>query len=292
MRNIDLAKITPVADTAVARLASPTAYDELARNITATMPALPGSSNGPVRPHRRPARRRSRKLMLAGASCAAATGAAALVVGLLVPGGGNGDDNPAAIQALRFVKDNGHITVIVRNPYAAASWYNADFARHHLNIRLELVPASPSFVGSIVWESDDSSSTGSEIKMINKPGTCMDVTGCTIGFTVPADFHGGTIIGIGRPARHGERYQTTAGSAFDPGEILHGLNAQVLGQPISQVLPILAARNIKIASCRQGNGACDPSRLADTWYIQFANSLAPGQITISIAPHKYTGRQP
>lgn len=280
MHSIDLTKISPVTDAAVAGLASAAAYDELAEQIIASACAQPDLADVPVRPRWR----RHRRPLLAGVALAAA-GAAALVVGVLAPAGDNGANSQDAIRAVSFVTNNGQITVIIRNPYADASWYNADFARHHLHIQIELISASPSFVGAIEYEGTDPSATN-EIKNINKPGPCMDATGCTIGFTVPADFHGSAVIGIGRPARPGEQYETTAGSSFDPEEALHGLSGLVLGHPIGKILPLLAERHVIVTQCRlgSGSGTCDPSHMPDSWYIQSVTPWAPGQVIVWIGP--------
>lgn len=277
MPDIDLTQIIPVTDATVARLASQAAYDELADHITA----------GPVADDRdtRPAwPRLRRRLLLTGLSVAAVAGAAAVVAGLVFPGSGDsGADSPAAIHALSFVRTNGHITVVIRNPFADASWYNADFTRQHLDIKLTLIAASPSAVGTVTFASGD------KITMINKPGCTEFGNPCPIGFTIPADFHGSAILGIGRPARPGEQYQST-GSAFSPGEALHGLSSQVFGHPLAQVLPVLAAHHITVAQCRSRkwpNGVCDPSHMPGTWYVQDAAPWASGEILLWIGPHRY-----
>jgi hypothetical protein len=297
MPDIDLAQIAPVTDTEAARLASPAAFTDLARQITAQPPSAGPAPAHPEHTRQgRPGRARGwsrRRTLLTGLPLAAAAAAAALVAILLAPGGSGtsgttaGPNSQAAVQAVSFTKENGYITVIIRNPYVDSSWYNADFARHHLDIKLSLIPASPTFVGAIEEMSVDSSATDREITMINKPGSCgLDGNGCTIGFKVPVSFHGQASMAIGRPARPGEQYATT-GSAFSPGEILYGLKDQVYGRPLSQVLALFARHHVTVAVCRgPSNTNINPSTAPGNWYVQDVLPWAPGQVIIWVGPKR------
>jgi len=295
MPDIDLASISPVTDAEAARLASATAFADLARQITSVpLPADRLIAPG-LAPRRRP------RALLVGLPVAALAGVAALLVTVLGTGGSpvgsiaggtagrtagsSSANSPAAIQALAFVKKDGYITVIIRNPYADASWYNADFARHHMDIKLDLLAASPSFVGTIEAMSADSSATMDEITTITKPGSCgIDGTTCTIGFKVPLSFHGQATIEIGRPARPGEQYQT-AGSPFNRGEALYGLEDQVYGHPLSQVLPLLARHHVTIAVLRgPDNTDMNVSQAPPAWYIENVVPWAPNEVIAWIGP--------
>ena len=298
MPDIDLTRISPVTDAEAARLASPAAFAQLASQITATplltttAPAAhQGRQAASWRASRRPVSRRParswsrRRALLTGLSVTALAGAAALVTGLLLPGN-NGANSPAAIQAVSFTKKSGYITVIIRNPYADTSWYNADFARNHLNITLHLIAASPSVVGQFVEITTDTTATSNEITMINK-GTCdHESSTCPIGFKIPADFHGMADMTIGRPARPGEQY-LTAGSVFDKGEALYGLKDQVLGQPIGQVLALFAKHHIKVATCHDAstNNNIDPAKIPSTWYLAGASAWAHNEVFIFVSPN-------
>jgi hypothetical protein len=310
---IDLTRISPVTDAEAARLASPAAFADVASQITALPPladpatehpgqARPGQAGpGHTHPgHPRPAALRRarrwsrRRALLAGLPLAVLAGAAALFVTLLAPNGGNSDNgasSQAGIQALSFTRADGFITVIIRNPYADVSAYNAEFARQHIDISLSLTPVSPSFVGNIIG------ADGAQVTYIPQPGDCtprnpesLPLATCTIGFRVPASFHGHARVQVGRPARPGEVYQISA-SALSPGEILYPLRDQVFDHPLSQVLPVLAKNHITIADCRQSlmfvcRGA--NGRLMNTptspgeSYVQDAIPVASGQVIIVV----------
>jgi len=51
------------------------------------------------------------------------------------------------LTALAFTTAGDYIRVVIRNPYADPSVYRAEFAAHHLDISLLMVPGSPSVVG-------------------------------------------------------------------------------------------------------------------------------------------------
>src|SRR5262249_49919140 len=72
------------------------------------------------------------------------------------------------------------------------------------------------------------------VRTMWKRGCSID--GCPVGLVIPANFtgHGGVVVG--RPARHGERYESMA-DAFAPGEVLHC--SGLLGAPASAALPVL-----------------------------------------------------
>jgi hypothetical protein len=303
MPDIDLTRFSPVTDAEAARLASPAAFAHLAGQIMATpvpatQPATSQATPDPVtgvarspgwQPGGRPARRWTRRrALLTGLPLAALAGAAALVIGLLGPGGANdsnGANSPAAIRALSFVRENGYITVIIRNPYADTSWYNADFARHHLDITLHLIPSSPSFVGAIEAMSESNYEGHPDIAPIDKKGPCgVDGTGCTIGLKVPLGFHGQADIYIGRPARPDEQYETT-GSIFNKGEALYGLRSQIIGQPVSRVWPLLASLHQTIAVCRDANNNnVDPTQVPGTDYVTDIMPWAPNEVFVVTGP--------
>jgi hypothetical protein len=314
---IDLTRISPVTDAEAARLASPAAFADVAGQITAQSLAGPPTAHpSHVRPgqagpghahpghphpgHPRPAalrrgRRWSRRgALLAGLPLAVLAGAAALFVTLLVPNGGNSDNGAStqvAVEALSFTKADGFITVIIRNPFADVTTYNADFARHHIDINLTLTPVSPSLVGKILKADTP------QVTYISTPGTgarnCNPknpIIACTIGFKVPVNFHGHARVQVGRPGRPGEVYALSA-SAFAPGDILYPLRDQVFDHPLSQVLPVLARNHISIANCRKdmlvvcrtADGKINnPAKVGGGDYVQDGYAYAAGQVVLYV----------
>jgi len=97
MPDIDLTQIIPVTDVTVARLASPSAYDELAAHIMAApVPAAPVTD--PALPHYRRVRRRLRRLRPMWRLALAAPLAAGLAVGVTLAVLPSGRPVPSAHQ--------------------------------------------------------------------------------------------------------------------------------------------------------------------------------------------------
>jgi hypothetical protein len=306
MPDLDLTRTAPVTDEDAARLASPAAFTDLASQIMATpVPAARRRAHwtyaigARLFPGRSVVARPRRRLALLTAIPVALAVLAAFTV-TLTSRGDDGPDSGTAIEAMSFVKENGTITVIIKNLYADTSWYNADLARHHLNITLHLDPTPPSLVGFIGSASFDGAASDhiDEIRPISTPGSCdLSGTECQIGFTVPAGFQGKVDLWIGRPARPGEQYQE-AGSAFNRGEPLYGLADQIFGHPLSEVLPLLGRHHVTVAQCReagpgqQGNGVCDPATMPGTWYVNDVIPWAPNQVLLAIQSEPYPSPLP
>ena len=281
MPDLDLSRTAPVTDADAARLASPAAFTDLASQIMATpVPAARrharwtyavGASLFPGRPVI--ARPRWRLALLTAVPVALAVLAAFTVT--LTSRSDDGPDSATAIKAM-FVRERHHHGSH-QELYADTSWYNADLARHHLNITLHLDPTPPSLVGFIGSASFEGAASGrvNEIKPISAPGSCdLSGTECQIGFTVVQ------LPGKGRPvdrpsARPGEQYQE-AGSAFNRGEPLDGLAEQIFDHPLSEVLPLLARHHVTVAQsarkARASRGTVSATR---------PRCLAPGTSTTS-----------
>lgn len=292
MPKLDLNDIAPVTDAEAARLASPAAFASLAAEIVAT--PVP---NAPPHPPRRrvflpqaggaPPRRR---LALLAAFPLALAAVAALLVTMLAPGGsqpGTGANGRAATEALSFTRENGTITVVIKNPYADAAWYNADLARHHIPLTLQVIPASPSLVGSIIggdYAPGVKELTGQ--RRCYYPSAGGTSQPCFIGFTVPTSLKDKGSVWIGGPAKPGQQYETT-GSVFAPGEALAGLLNQVAAQPMSKVRPILASHHLTVAVCRNANNDnVNPDSVPATDYITNIMPWAPGEVIIWTSPQQ------
>jgi hypothetical protein len=294
MPELDLSRIAPLTDADAARLVSPATFADLASQITATpvpaprRPRLTGATASSLLPFRPFSGRPRRRLALLTTFPVALAAVAGLTV-TVADRGGTGSGSAAAIEAMSFTRENGTIRVVIKNLYADTSWYNADLARHHLDITLHLAPTPPSFVGFIdVTTIDGPAASYTAIKPISKPGSCgLGGTDCQIGFTVPAGFRGKADMWIGRPARPGEQY-ATAGSAFNRGEPLYTRSDQIIGHRVSEVLPVLAAEHVTVAQCReqgpgaQGNGVCDPAAMPGDWYVVDVSPWAPDEVMVTL----------
>jgi hypothetical protein len=150
--------------------------------------------------------------------------------------------------------DKGYIVATVTDPYAAQASLDAAFAQAGLDIRVTLVPASPSAVGTVVFM-DTSSSTGPQIETLSG-GTCVTGGGgpghCPVGLKIPRDYTGSATITLGRPAKPGEQYESS-NDAFAPGEMLHC--SGLLGKTVAVASAELAKRGIGIDWRNDGSSA-------------------------------------
>lgn len=225
-------------------------------------------------PRRRPAlaRRIPGPRLVAAAVTATAVAAAvtALAVLPVQPGAGS----PG--QLLSFTRHGGDIDVIILNPLAGPARYRAEFAQHHMDITLDLVPVAPSLVGTLVV-----GYAGFGITAITS-GNCDSRAGACpeIGLRIPVGFHGPATIEFGL-ARPGERY-AQAGPATAPGEPLHGL--RYVCQNVSAVLAMLSQRHVsavvRYPTATGGRLVFGADVPPGPWYVNEATLLAPGQVML------------
>jgi len=145
-------RITPVTDAVAARMVSPGTLTDLREQLTATPVEAAAGTAHPAGHAVRRARARHRRLLI-GTPVAAALAAVALAVTSSGHPGqrvGPVGVSPAAAQALSFTRHGGYIDVIIRNPLADPRRYRAEFAQHHMDIALKLIPVAPPFVGTLV----------------------------------------------------------------------------------------------------------------------------------------------
>jgi hypothetical protein len=294
-----ITQIAPVTDAEAAGLVRGDTMTALAEEIVhsgtqfASEPALAAgrAPHGGASRGRLPARLSGamRGRLLIGVPVAAALAVTGLIVTSLgTPGQHLGPVplGPPKAQAavLSFTRDGGYIKVLVRNPLADPKRYRAEFARHHLDISLTLVPASPSVVGTLVEESVSSGTVGDELKAITARGRCVTGGGgnlCPVGVLVPDDFRGSASLVFGRAARPGEQYESTA-QADGPGEAMYGLHYQ--GKTVAAVLAMLARRGVTVPQWRvQRAGQCyvDSRRtVPGNWLVYGAVPWAPRQVLL------------
>ncbi len=272
-----ISRISSVTDTEAARMVSPATLTDLASQITATPLQPERSRHGHLTPApaRSGPRSAARRHWLLGAPLAALAAVAILVLTLLGPVG----TGPAAAQALSFTTHDGYITVIVRDPLADPSRYRSEFAQHHLNITLQMLPASSSLVGTV--DAIDQSG-GPDLIPITAKGRCyLGRDACSVGVKIPATFHGHAALYFGRSARPGEQYKFV-NSAFAVGEALHGMRA---GQTVAQVLAALQQRHVTVAVFINNNNThMDPSQVPGRWYVTYAYPWASQQVMLQVSP--------
>ncbi len=172
---------------------------------------------------RRPGRKRRlvrgwRIVMPVAGACAAA--AVAVAVFANSPVGTQTPLGPPPAQAVSFsTAPNGWIIAKVTDPLAAQKTLDADFANHHLDITLKLIPVGPSLVGALL-------SVGEATGPPNEPnGGAIHgldshcgpaAVSCQIGVKIWEGFTGKGEIDLGRAAQPGEHY-VYANSVFRTG---------------------------------------------------------------------------
>jgi hypothetical protein len=282
-----LSRISPISDTDAARTVRAATLTDLAAQITAT--AVPAASPRTIKSSRR------RVTLIAVATSSVAGVAAAAIIAATagqpapVPVKADRSGRPASTgttqltAALSFTTSAGYITVRVINPLADPSRYRAEFAAHHLNISLSLVPVSPSLVGTLVYFSEPA---GGGITAITAKGQCFTGGGgsaCPVAVRIPASFRSQAQITFGRAARPGERYESTA-PATAPGEVLHGLT--IAGKTVAQVLAMLRQRNVTVSVYNyndHGYGRLLHAVPGD-WYVYDADPWALNQVMLFVGP--------
>ncbi len=278
-----LERISPVSDAEAARLTSADTMRCLAEHVTSTAAAaMPGRTARPAK-----SRHVTRRRVLTGLPLAAGLAVAGLIATSAgAPGQKVGPVNvgPPRAQAavLTFTRHGRYIDVIVRNPVADARRYRAEFARYHLNITLQLVPASPSIVGTLVAESLSANSRG--LLAITAVGKCFTGGGgnvCPVGVRVPLHYKGTATLVFGRAARPGEQYESTT-SATAPGEVMHGMH--YVGKTVSVVLAELAKRRVTVPQWRVvTRGGCYTAArrsVPGNWHVYQAIPWAPGEVLL------------
>ncbi|MGD0167177.1 MAG: hypothetical protein ABSC51_07810 [Gaiellaceae bacterium] len=208
--------------------------------------------------------------------------AAAAVAAGLIASSAMRPQAAAAGVAFRTGAD-GDIIATVTDPFAAESQLKAAFAEHGLDITVNLLPVSPSLVGTVVFISD---SGGASAIQPLQGGPCVTGGGgCSIGVKIPATFTGQGDITLGRPAKSGETYESQA-SAFAPGEVLHC--SGLLGARVATALPVLKAKKLTPQWRERSTGANDATAPTSN-YIWDALMQAPGTVMIWTSPTPRSG---
>lgn len=227
-------------------------------------------------PRRRSARaRRVPRPRLAAAGLLTATAVAATVTAMIVLPGRQAASQGA--ELLSFTRHGSEIDVMILNPLADPARYRAEFAQHHMDITLDLVPVPPSLVGTLVLGYAGSGITAITAKNCDsQSGACPE-----IGLRIPVGFRGPATIEFGRAARPGEHY-VTGGPAAAPGGPMHGMN--YLCRNVSAVVAALGQRHVsavvRYPTATGGRLLFSTRILPGTWYINEATTFAPGQVML------------
>lgn len=186
---------------------------------------------------------------------------AMLLAGVLLP-------KPVA-AGIKITTKNGYYIARVTDPEASSDQLSAAFGQLGLDVKLQLIPVSPTLVGTIVAIGEDGSTYG--IETIRDDDQCVSGGGgCPVGLRIPLDYGGEAEITLGRSARPGEQYMSMA-SALAPGEVLHC--SGIHGVPIDEALPVLQQRGLTVTFQalveREGNQFAEEVPASDVfgWYV-------------------------
>lgn len=205
--------------------------------------------------------------------------------------------NPTPADAVSFhTSRSGYILAAVTDPFATRTRLNAAFAKQGLHITINLIPVSPSAVGRVVYMTL-SNTHGPQIEPLRQGNHCDSLaTECSIGLRIPKGFTATATIGLGRPAKPGEAYESGA-SAFAPGEVLHC--SRLLGATVARALPILERdkltvrwmEDIEIVTRHSGisSRAETVAQPSTHDYIWGANLSAQGHITVQVESKPWPG---
>ncbi len=221
-------------------------------------------------------------------SVTAGLAAVAMAVSWLLPAALGVGPRPAA-AALEIEQWNGYFVIKVNDLFAEPERYQAQLRASGLDIRLRLVPASPSVEGSIFsWDQRIFGLSNEEIARrkdlispIQPPGGCVDRIECPIGVKVPVDFKGQADIVLGRKARPGELYKQM-GRLDVNGEPLHCV--AYVNKTLTQVSELLRHRGLTIGKIVDAATHRERSSTPGSWYVHEGWPLSPGTAQLAAGP--------
>lgn len=200
--------------------------------------------------------------------------ASSIVSGVLWP--------DVAAAGIEISTKDGYYIARVTDPEASSAELSAAFEELGLQIELQLIPVSPSLVGTVVAIGEDAGASG--IETIRRDDKCVTEGGsCPIGLRIPLDYQGEAELTLGRIAAPSEPFMSAA-SALAPGEMLHC--SGIYGLSVQRALIILDERGITVTFQalveRDGGQFAEetPSASVLGWYVQDALPKAEGQVLI------------
>ncbi|HEV7937432.1 MAG TPA: hypothetical protein VGP18_05345 [Solirubrobacteraceae bacterium] len=232
---------------------------------------------------------RQRGSLALGAIGIASIAAVTVAVVLLASGSAV---NPPSADAVSFHTDpNGYILASVTDPFATQARLDRAFAKQGLRITIRLIPVSPSAVGRVVYMGV-SNTHGAQIEPLREGEQCTsNDADCAIGLRIPKGFTARATIALGRPARSGEAYSSSA-SAFASGEILHC--SGLLGASVARALPVFARdkltvrwmEDVEVPTRHSGVGSRSSSvaQPPESDYVWGADLSSAGRLVVQIEP--------
>ncbi|GAA1554866.1 hypothetical protein GCM10009789_05400 [Kribbella sancticallisti] len=282
MKTHDLEAVTRGLNPAPTTEITDAAWTQLSDGITAA--GAEDQQVVSIETRRRPAR--PRVLLVAAAGLLIA----GVIAGTVITR--PGQDLP---QALSVTDQGDWLTVRVVDPDADPKAYNEQFKKLGLNIKVKMVPVSPSGVRSyatfLSYEGSDDAKLGLLEPGENCPPTLTaNDPACQYGVEVGKSFKGRAEIEFGRPARSGELYRHSPGEANAPGEELAGVKYRNLR--VSDVQKILASRGMTVATylnstTEKVNGvttAMEVDPAPGDWYVHSVQPHSPGVVIPWIGP--------
>jgi hypothetical protein len=277
----------PLSDADAVRSVRPETRRALLLEIAATDPAASD---------RRWARRGRRRAFLLPLMVGLAGAATTAVVAVSAVGGEDTreDFDPHQVAALTFTKRTGYVEVRIKDPYADPARYKREFRAHGMKIGLTLVAASPSAVGTIVFQGESDGPDRRPIKPIEE-GRCMTGGGgdkCLRGLRIPVGYKNETEISFGREPRRGEKYSST-NSSFAYGEALHCLD--IRGMTVAQALKAIKTRGqtAPVFHVDRAGGADNlgKDRVPDGWFVYDALPWAKGEVLLWVRADRQSIRK-
>ncbi|MHB1539375.1 MAG: hypothetical protein ACYCUM_14365 [Solirubrobacteraceae bacterium] len=202
---------------------------------------------------------------------------------------------PAPVSAaISFQRSDRYIVARIVNPYASATKLRREFARFGLHITLRLLPVAPGAVGHVLYLGGARPSPHAEIEpLIGRSPECLEGR-CGIGLRIPTDYTARAMVAIGRPARAGEAYVSSAeAGAFAAREPLHC--SGLLGARVAKLLPVLRRKRLSVVRWDHlvgpgPNSSPRPVLLAPSRdYVAGVDPVAARQVGVSVSPRPLDG---
>jgi len=222
-----------------------------------------------------------RRLAFAGLA-AAATVAVAIALTLPSVARTPSQRHPNTVELVAFSRSGGNIVAAITDPLAAASQLDAVFRSHGIDISVQVLPVSPSLVGSIV---SVSSPTSVNIAPIHAGACLAGGTQCVVRLVIPEGFHGPADVSVGRAAQPGEHY-ASADDSFGPGEALHC--SGILNNTVRFATQALNAKGLTAEWRIEGvSPSHDVNNPPASDYVVDGTPISATTVMLWIAPHAY-----